>query len=169
MERARLAISRFRRYPSSRQRRSSSVVVTAPPFCCDPSRAYRSRSPCATSARRTRNGYNASRFRRSRLTPYNNPDDIADRLAFVKGERWQGEEEYRLVAHDGSLGEDYALVNDHIVAFAPGDLTGSTFGLNIDPGHRQMLLDAIAVRSTPLQVFEAVEGAGFDIEVRPIS
>jgi hypothetical protein len=100
---------------------------------------------------------------------YNNPDNLADRLAFVKGERWQGEEEYRLVAHDGSLGEDYALLNDHFVAFAPADLTGITFGLNIDPGHRQMLLDAIAARSTPLQVFEAVEGAGFDIEVRPIS
>jgi hypothetical protein len=100
---------------------------------------------------------------------YNNPDDLADRLAFVKGERWQGEEEYRLVAHDGSLGEDTPLVDDHFVAFAAADLTGITFGMNIDPVHRQTLLDAIAARSTPMQVFDAIEGTGFDIEVRPMS
>lgn len=100
---------------------------------------------------------------------YNDPDALADRLAFVKGERWQGEEEYRLVAHDGSLGEDTPLADDHFVAFAPADLTGITFGMNIDLGHRQLLIDAIAARLPPLQVFEAVEGDGFDVEVRPIS
>jgi hypothetical protein len=94
---------------------------------------------------------------------------IADRMAFVKGERWQGEEEYRLVAFDDSLGKDTPLVNDHFVAFAPYDLTGVTFGMNIDAGHRRVLLDAIAGRSTRIQVFEAIEGDGFDIQVRPIS
>jgi hypothetical protein len=100
---------------------------------------------------------------------YNSPDVLADRMAFVKGGRWRGEEEFRLVAYEGSLGEDTPLVDDHFVAFAPADLTGITFGMNIDAGHRQVLLDAIAARPTPMQVFEAVEGAGFDIEVRPMS
>jgi hypothetical protein len=100
---------------------------------------------------------------------YNNPDDIADRMAFIKGERWQGEEEYRLVAFGDSLGEDTPLIDDHFVGFAPPDLTGITFGMNVDPGYRQLLLDAIAARPTPVQVFEAVEGTGFDIEVRPTS
>jgi hypothetical protein len=100
---------------------------------------------------------------------YNDQDALVDRMSFVKGLRWQGEEEYRLVAYDGSVGEDYALVDDHFVAFAPADLIGITFGMNIDLEHRHMLLDAIAARSTPIQVFEAVEGTGFDIEVRPIS
>jgi hypothetical protein len=100
---------------------------------------------------------------------YNNPDALADRMAFTKGERWRGEDEYRLAAHDGSLGEDTPLVDDHFVAFAPADLTGITVGMNIDPVHRQVLLDAVAARSTPIEVFKAVEGAGFNIEVRPIS
>jgi hypothetical protein len=100
---------------------------------------------------------------------YNNPDDIADRMAFIKGERWQDEEEYRLVAFGDSLGEDTPLVDGHFVGFAPSDLTGITFGMNIDPGDRQLLTDAIASRPTPGQVFEAIEGTGFDIEVRPIS
>jgi hypothetical protein len=100
---------------------------------------------------------------------YNNPDAVADRMAFVKAERWRGEEEYRLVAYDGSLGGETPLVDDHFVAFAPADLTGITFGMNIDVGHRQVLFDAITARSTPMQVFEAVEGTGFDIEVRPMS
>jgi hypothetical protein len=91
---------------------------------------------------------------------YNSPNEIADRMAFVKGERWQGEEEYRLVAFDGSLGEDMPLIDDHFVAFAPERLTGITLGMNIDPGHRALLLDAIAARSTPAEVFEAVEGDG---------
>ena len=99
---------------------------------------------------------------------YNNPDDIADRMAFIKGERWQGEEEYRLVAFGDSLGEDTPLLAEHFVGFAPPDLTGITFGMNIDPGHRKLLLDAIAAHPTPVLVFEAVEGAGFDIEVRPV-
>ena len=90
-------------------------------------------------------------------------------MAFVKAERWRGEEEYRLVAYDGSLGGETPLVDDHFVAFAPADLTGITFGMNIDVGHRQVLFDAITARSTPMQVFEAVEGTGFDIEVRPMS
>jgi hypothetical protein len=99
---------------------------------------------------------------------YNNPDDIADRMAFIKGERWQGEEEYRLVAFGDSLGEDRPLIDDHFVGFAPLDLTGITFGINIEAKHRKLLLDAIAARPTPVLVFEAVEGAGFDIEVRPV-
>jgi len=100
---------------------------------------------------------------------YNNEDTLADRMAFVKGVRWQDEEEYRLVAYGGSVGKDYPLVDDHFVAFAPVDLTGITFGMNIDPDDRQLILYAIATRSTPMQVFEAVEGDGFDVEIRPIS
>jgi hypothetical protein len=100
---------------------------------------------------------------------YNNPDALADRMAFVKGVRWQAEEEYRLVAYDGSLGEKYPLVDDHFIAFAPADLLGITFGMNMDPENRQLILDAIAAHPTPIQIFEAEEGDGFDVEVRPIS
>jgi hypothetical protein len=100
---------------------------------------------------------------------YNDEDTLANRMAFVKGVRWQDEEEYRLVAYGGSVGEDHPLLDDHFVAFPPADLTGITFGTNIDPSHRQLILDAIAARSTPMQVFEAVEGEGFDVEIRPIS
>jgi hypothetical protein len=100
---------------------------------------------------------------------YNKPNDIADRMAFVKGERWVGEEEYRLVAYDGFLSEDTPLIDDHFVAFAPEYLIGVTLGMNIDPVHRGLLLDAIAARPAPVQVFEAVEGDGFDIQVRPTS
>jgi hypothetical protein len=100
---------------------------------------------------------------------YNSEDALADRIAFVKGVRWQDEEEYRLVAYGGSVGEDYPLVDDHFVAFQPADLTGMTFGTNINPGNRQLILDAIAARPMPMQVFEAVEGDGFDFEVRPIT
>jgi hypothetical protein len=100
---------------------------------------------------------------------YNNEDTLADRMAFVKGVRWQDEEEYRLVAYGGSVGEDYPLREDHFVAFAPADLTGITFGMNIDPNNRQIILDTIAARPTPMQVFEAVEGDGFDVEIRLIT
>ena len=99
---------------------------------------------------------------------YNKDDDVADRMVFAKAKAWQHEEEYRIVAHEGIVGDEFPIVDGRYVLFPQALLTGITFGSKITDPHRRHLLAIIAARESPLRLFEASLGDGFEIAVRPI-
>jgi hypothetical protein len=100
---------------------------------------------------------------------YNNNDEVADRMVFAKAKTWQHEEEYRIVAHEGMVGDEFPIEAGRYVSFPQALLTGITFGSKITDAHRSRLLEIIAARKSPLRLFEASLGDGFEIAVRPIT
>jgi len=96
---------------------------------------------------------------------YNTEDDIADRMVFAKAQGWQHEQEYRIVAHENMVGDEFPVVEGAYVRFPAGLLTGITFGSQITEANRSKLLTIIARRrETPLSVFQANVGDGFAVE-----
>jgi hypothetical protein len=100
---------------------------------------------------------------------YNKDDEVADRMVFAKAKAWQHEQEYRIVAHQGMVGDEFPIEVGRYVSFPQALLTGITFGSKITDAHRSRLLEIIAARESPLRLFEASLGDGFEIAVRPIT
>jgi hypothetical protein len=98
---------------------------------------------------------------------YNTNSDVADLMVFAKASSWQHEEEYRIVAHEGMVGDEFPLIDGTFVSFAPELLTGITFGSQTTKANRDRLLAAIARRRTPMRLFQARAGDGFEVEVDP--
>src|SRR5438309_3168475 len=71
-----------------------------------------------------------SEVRKPILVPihYNSDDDVADRMVFAKAQDWQHEQEYRIVAHEDMVGDEFPVIEGRYVRFPPGLLTGITFG-----------------------------------------
>ena len=48
---------------------------------------------------------------------YNKDDDVAERMMFAKAKAWQQEEKYRIVAHEGIVGDEFPIVDGRYVSF----------------------------------------------------
>jgi hypothetical protein len=99
---------------------------------------------------------------------YNKNEEVADRMVFAKAKAWQHEQEYRIVAHEGMVGDEFPIEAGRYVSFPQALLTGITFGSKITDPHRRQLLSIIAARESPLRLFQASLGEGFEIAVQPI-
>jgi Protein of unknown function (DUF2971) len=100
---------------------------------------------------------------------YNNDDDVADRMVFAKAQDWHHEEEYRIVAHENMVGDEFPLIEGCYAQFPAHLLTGITFGSQITDANRRELLTIIARRGVPMSVLQATLGDGFAIEVQPFT
>lgn len=110
-----------------------------------------------------------SEVRKPILVPihYNNDDDVADRMVFAKAQDWHHEEEYRIVAHENMVGDEFPLIEGRYVRFPADLLTGITFGSQLTDANRRELLTIIARRPLSMSVFQANLGDGFAIKVQP--
>jgi len=110
-----------------------------------------------------------SEIREPILVPihYNKPDDVADRMVFAKAIGWSHEQEYRIIAHENIVGDEFPLIDHCYVHFPADRLVGITFGSQTTEDQRNDLLKVIVRRRLPLSVFQAIPGDGFEIEIHP--
>lgn len=82
-------------------------------------------------------------------------DDIADTMVRVKAEFWGYEEEYRIIAHEGTEWGDTLV--DRRCSFPSSLLCGITLGMRISPSDRKGLIELSTNRYPALAIYQAEE------------
>jgi DUF2971 family protein len=82
-------------------------------------------------------------------------DDIAETMVRVKAEYWGYENEYRIIAHEGTDWGDTLL--KRFCSFPPKLLCGLTLGMKISPADRRALIELSTKRHPAIAVYQAEE------------